>query len=204
MDCLAETTKLIVGLGNPGRRYAKTRHNVGWMVLAEARRRWGLADEGRKAFGGEVYDARRAAPDGASRRVMLFEPHMYMNRSGEAVAGLAAFYKADCRNLLIVMDDMDLPVGALRVRARGSAGGHKGLDDVLRLLGTQDVPRLRLGIGSPPPPMDAIDFVLGAFDDAELASIAPAVTRAADAVDDWIAWGIQAVMDKYNRKVEPD
>ena len=204
MDSLAETTKLVVGLGNPGRRYARTRHNVGWMVLAEVRRRWGLADEGRKAFGGEVYDARRAGPDGESRRVMLFEPHTYMNRSGEAVAGLVTFYKADCRDLLIVMDDMDLPVGVLRARARGSAGGHKGLDDVLRLLGTQDVPRLRLGIGSPPSPMDAIDFVLGVFDDAELALIAPAVTQAADAVDDWIAWGIQAVMDKYNRKVEPD
>jgi len=138
------------------------------------------------------------------RAVTLFEPHTFMNCSGEAVEALTAFYKADCRDLLVVLDDLALPVGALRARARGSAGGHKGLADVLRRLGTQEVPRLRIGIGAPPPHMDAVHYVLAAFEDDETSDIERIIERAADAVEDWIDRGIDRVMDKYNKKRTPD
>jgi len=203
MEDQAERRKLVVGLGNPTGRYARTRHNVGWMVLAALRDRWRIPG-GRAAFGGQLYDARRSDAEGRMRPIVLFEPHTFMNCSGEAVQGVTAFYKADCRDLLVVTDDLALPVGALRARARGSAGGHKGLADVLRRLGTQEVPRLRIGIGAPPPHMDAVDYVLATFEDDEARDIAPAIERAADAVEDWIDQGIVYVMDKYNRKRAPD
>jgi len=119
----SETTKYIVGLGNPGRRYAKTRHNVGWMVTAELRKRWGLG-EGRKKFGGLLYDARGVGPDGKYRGAMLFEPLTYMNRSGEAVKGLVTFFEAQLEDLLVVLGDMALRPGWIRARAGGSDGGH--------------------------------------------------------------------------------
>jgi PTH1 family peptidyl-tRNA hydrolase len=157
---------------------------------------------GRLAFGGEVYDAGLLEGGGTERRVMLFEPHTYMNRSGEAVKGLTSFFKAEISDVLVVLDDMALPLGMLRARASGSPGGHNGLKDVLRLLGTQDVPRLRIGIGAPPPQMEAADYVLGQFDTEELKIITPVIGQAADAVEDWIKYDIQRVMDKYNRKTD--
>jgi PTH1 family peptidyl-tRNA hydrolase len=190
-----DTTRFVVGLGNPGRKYARTRHNVGWMVLAELGRRWGVAGGPRKAFGGELYDVRR--PSG---RAMLFAPHTYMNRSGEAVKGLLAFYKASPAKLLVVMDEMALPQGVIRARAKGSAGGHNGLADVLRLLETPEVPRLRVGIGAPPGPVDPVHYVLGKFDKKEMERMVPAIETAADAVETWLAEGIRTVMDRYNRK----
>ena len=191
----------MVGLGNPGRRYARTRHNVGFRVLATLGRRWG-ADAGRSAFGGRVYDARPSRQDAGARRVMLFEPHTYMNRSGRAVQELAAFYKAAAGDMLVVLDDLNLPLGRLRARASGTAGGQKGLADVLQALGTQDVPRLRIGIGQPPPRMDATDFVLSVFTEDEEEVIGVAVAQAADAVEDWLFSGLTLVMEKYNRKAD--
>ena len=149
MDASFATTRFVVGLGNPGRRYAKTRHNVGWMVLEELGRRWGVS-VGRSMCGGMVYDARPVGSDGAIRRVQLFEPHTYMNRSGEAVKGLLNFYKAETADLLVILDDLALETGVIRARQQGSAGGHNGLNNIIALLGTQDVARLRVGIGSPP------------------------------------------------------
>jgi len=173
------------------------------MVLAALRGRWQVTGD-RKVCGGRLYDARPPAPEGQVRRVWLFEPHTYMNRSGEAVKGLLEYHEADCCDMLIVLDDMALPMGRIRARASGSAGGHNGLKDVLRLLGTEDVPRLRIGIGSPPAYLDSVDYVLGRFEDNELEVIRPAVDQAADAVDDWIASDIQSVMDKYNRKPDAE
>ncbi len=199
MDLPAESTRYIVGLGNPGRRYAKTRHNVGWMALAALRRRWAIGD-GRAAFSGMMYEARLA--DQAASRVVLFEPQLYMNRSGEAVNGLISFYKADSRNVLVVLDDMALPLGRLRARANGSAGGHNGLKDILRHLGTDEVSRVRIGIGASPEQMDSADYVLAKFADEEIETVATTIERAADAVEDWIAKDIRYVMDNYNRPPE--
>ena len=189
--------KLVVGLGNPGSRYARTRHNVGWMVLEALRQRWNW-DGGRKMFGGLLYDGRATGPDGQSQRVLLLEPHTYMNASGQAVATAAGFHKVPPCDVLVVLDDMALELGRLRVRPGGSAGGHNGLSDVLRALGTSEVGRLRVGIGSPPPGA-WIDFVLTAFSAEEQEVIRPAVKLAAAAVEDWVFRGMAWVMNHYNR-----
>jgi len=189
----------VAGLGNPGREYERTRHNMGFRVLEALREKW-HADDGRGGFGGRVYDARPVRPGDGMRRVLLFEPHTYMNRSGQAVREMATFYKAAPGDLLIVVDDMNLPLGRLRARAGGSAGGQKGLADILRALGTPDVPRLRIGIGRPPAQWDAVDYVLSRFGADEQPVIDAAIDRAAEAVEDWVFHGLPFVMGRYNRK----
>jgi len=193
----------VVGLGNPGRQYAPTRHNVGFRVLEVLCRRWS-AEAPRKAFGGRLWEARPARPEAGTRRVVLLEPHTYMNRSGLAVRQVTDFYKAELRDVLIVLDDMNLPPGRLRVRAGGSAGGQKGLADVMEKLGSSQVPRLRIGIGRPPPSMDDVDFVLTRFRKDEEEIVAGAVQTAADAVEDWVFGGLASVMETYNRKPDND
>ena len=202
MDREGERTRYIVGLGNPGRRYARTRHNVGWMALDVLRRRWGTG-EGRSGFGGILCEGTIAGPDCATQKVVLFEPQLYMNRSGEAVKGLVSFYKLAPGDLLIVLDDMALETGRIRARPSGSPGGHNGLKDILRLLGTDEVPRLRIGIGAPPPEMDSVGYVLGRFTEAEMEIIGPATERTAEAVEDWVRRDISYVMETYNRKSDP-
>jgi PTH1 family peptidyl-tRNA hydrolase len=203
MEEQAHGRKFLVGLGNPGRQYAATRHNVGWMVLAELRRRWGV-ESGKGAFGGRLYQTCPPGMQPPAPTVLMLEPLTYMNRSGQAVKGLLAFYKADPSDLLVVMDDMALPPGTIRARAVGSDGGHNGMKDVIAHLGTDQVPRLRLGIGQPPAAMDAVDYVLAAFGEDETPAIARAVAAAADAVEDWLANGIAFVMDKYNSRKDAD
>jgi len=133
---------------------------------------------------------------------VLFEPHTYMNCSGQAVRELMAFYKAEAYELLVVLDDMNLPIGRVRLRANGSAGGQKGLADIVRHLGTQAVPRLRIGIGCPPGRMAGADFVLSKFASNELETIDVAIQVAADAACDWVFRGISYAMERYNRKPE--
>lgn len=198
MGATEQATKIVVGLGNPGRRYAQTRHNVGFEVIEALRRRWKL-DNGRKAFGGMVTEARNVT---GADRVLLLEPHTFMNLSGTAVIELATFYKVPPADVLVVLDDLALPLGRLRARAEGSAGGHKGLGDVIRALGTDRVARLRLGIGPQPPMMDSVDFVLQGFNEQEWVELQIAVNVAAEAVEYWVRDGITRVMDKYNRKAE--
>ena len=188
----APTTRYVVGLGNPGRGYAKTRHNVGFMVLKELRKRWDFGTARRK-FHSRVWTGRIGAA-----AVTLLAPQTYMNRSGLAVAEATSFTKAPPEAVLVVLDDLALPAGKLRARATGSAGGHKGLADVIRALGGADVPRLRIGIGRPPDEMDAVDYVLTKFRKDEEPVIAEAVARAADAVEEWVGEGIARVMDHYN------
>ena len=191
--------RFVVGLGNPGRMYARTRHNLGFRVLQTLRRRWGL-QTGRSAFGGRIDEARPRRAQAECRRVMLLEPHTYMNRSGRTVREAVAYYKADVADLLVVLDDMYLPVGQLRARAGGSAGGHKGLADILASLGTDEVARLRIGIGQPPGRMEGVDFVLTPFRGDEIEIIEVAIETATDAVEDWIFCGLAPVMERYNRK----
>lgn len=185
--------RLVVGLGNPDERYIHTRHNVGWMVLAELRRRH---DFGRPRGG---FHSRVWSGSVGGQSVMLVQPQTYMNRSGLAVAELVAFYRPPESELLVVLDDMALPCGRLRARAEGSAGGHNGLSDIVRALGSLEVARVRVGIGQAPPQMDWADYVLSGFSPQEQPVMEQAIRRAADAVTDWIAQGITYVMDKYNQ-----
>ena len=192
MGVTAQTTRTVVGLGNPGRRYAGTRHNAGFMVLKELRKRHDFSTARRK-FHSRLWTARFGRTP-----VTLLAPQTFMNDSGRAVAEATSFIKAPPETILVVLDDLALPVGKLRARAKGSAGGHNGLADVARALGGADVPRLRLGIGQPGEHMSAVDYVLTKFTKQEQQLMAEAVVRAADAVEEWIADGIACVMDHYN------
>jgi len=197
-----DRAKFVVGLGNPGTKYAGTRHNVGFRVLEIVRDRW-RPGAGREAFDGRLYDA-RPSRGGESRRVMLLAPQTYMNASGRAVRRLADFYKAEPADVLIVMDDLALPLAALRLRPSGSAGGHNGLADILRAMGTDQVPRLRIGIGAKPPGWDQADYVLSRFRPDEREEIDVAIRLAADAVEDWVFDGMDAAMEKHNRRRTDD
>ncbi len=187
-------TKFVVGLGNPGRQYCRTRHNVGFMVLDKLRNRW-QADAGRNGFGGLMNEVNLRSRNGR-RKVVLLEPHTYMNRSGSAVAEMVAFYKADLCDVLVVLDDLALPPGKLRFRRSGSAGGHNGLEDIIQALGSDSVSRLRIGIGQQPAQMDVADFVLQSFGKDEAEIMENAVSLAVEAVEDWVLNGIDAVMKK--------
>jgi peptidyl-tRNA hydrolase, PTH1 family len=184
--------KLVVGLGNPGRKYEGTRHNIGYMVLAELARRGGNPRT-KSAFQGETSEVMIGG-----ERLLLAWPHTYMNRSGASVLAARDFYKLTNEELLIVCDDLNLPLARLRLRAAGSAGGQKGLADAIRVLGTEEVPRLRIGIGESPPNWDAADYVLSKFTRQELPMIEEAVVRGAEAVESWALRGMQACMNEYN------
>lgn len=198
-DSSADKMKFVVGLGNPGREYIGTRHNVGFEVIETLRRRCGLPTAQRR-FEGLLCDAWFDKPVKGRRRVVMFEPMTYMNRSGRAVRQMVDFYKASRQDVLVVLDDMALELGRLRARVGGSAGGHNGLDDVLAQMGGDDVPRLRIGIGSPPPGWLWKDYVLSSFRQDEMPVIGEAIGKAADAVEDWVFDGLKAMMDVYNRK----
>jgi PTH1 family peptidyl-tRNA hydrolase len=184
--------KLVVGLGNPGRKYEGTRHNVGFRVAAELATKYGTTKP-KRAFQGEVVEAAIDA-----EKLLLLCPHTLMNLSGGSVLAARDFYKIAAGDLLIVSDDLNLPLGKLRFRKSGSSGGQRGLENILHRLGTDEVPRLRIGIGNPPPGRDAADFVLGRFAKAELPEIEEAIWRAADAVAVWVREGIAVAMNRYN------
>lgn len=184
--------KLVVGLGNPGRKYVGTRHNVGFEVVEELSRKHAQGRP-RTAFQGEAVDA-----DLAGERVLLLCPHTFMNRSGSSVAKALEFYKLPREALLVVCDDFHLPLAKLRFRAAGSSGGQKGLADIIRCLGTEEFSRLRIGVGEPPANWDAADFVLGKFTKQELPVVGVAVAEAAQAVVEWAREGIAACMNRYN------
>ncbi|MHB8865476.1 MAG: aminoacyl-tRNA hydrolase [Pirellulaceae bacterium] len=190
--------KLIVGLGNPGRQYASTRHNVGFAV-AEVLARRGGAGPSRARFHGETVEVQLG-----SERAMLLCPHTLMNRSGLSVLEARDFYKLDLADVLIICDDLNLPLARLRCRPGGSSGGQKGLQDILRRLGTHEVARLRIGIGSPPDGWDAAAYVLSKFHPEEVDLMRPAIERAADAAYDWAREGIQVCMNRYNADVASD
>ena len=189
--------KLIVGLGNPGKKYEKTRHNVGYEVLDEIERRVGTGPGGpanrRSAFHGLRTDANIGG-----EKVLLLWPHTYMNRSGLSVAEACGFYKLEHEDVLVVCDDFNLPLSTLRFRPQGSAGGQKGLADIIRNLGTEAVPRLRIGIGPVPERFAAADFVLGRFAKDEAVDASLSIARAADAVADWVRGDIDECMNRYN------
>jgi PTH1 family peptidyl-tRNA hydrolase len=185
--------KLIVGLGNPGREYRDTRHNAGFMVVDEIARRhdltWAMAP-------GQVPDAFVAKKFGL-QPVLLAKPLGYMNLSGDTAAGLLRYYDVDAADLLIVVDDIDLPFGRLRARPSGSAGTHNGLRSIVGRLGTE-FPRLRVGVGRGDARRDLADHVLSKFEPAEREQLESIITRAADAAEMFAAEGIIKVMNTYN------
>jgi PTH1 family peptidyl-tRNA hydrolase len=187
---------IVVGLGNPGRRYQGTRHNIGFAVADEvAHRRKAEFESGR----GETLAARCGrGPDA----VLVVKPLTMMNLSGDAVAAVAGFYKVDPAAILVVADDVNLPLGRLRLRARGSAGGHNGFKSIIGCLGTEEFPRLRVGVGRGDPRRDLADHVLARFDDDERDEVERAIARAADAVETFLAEGIEAAMNRHNRAEE--
>lgn len=195
--------RLIVGLGNPGREYRDTRHNAGFMVLEALADRHGLTGP-RAKFNASVLEGTIAG-----EKIMLMQPTTYMNRSGSAVAEAARFYKVQPDELMIVVDETALPVGAMRLRPDGSHGGHNGLADIARALGTDRYPRLRIGVGEPIVEGHRIakrDYVLGRFTDDQRADIDRLLPRACDAIEAWLAEPIDHVMSRINARPnnEPD
>jgi PTH1 family peptidyl-tRNA hydrolase len=184
--------KLVVGLGNPGRKYEATRHNVGFDVANELARRGGSSAP-RAAF-----EALATETQIGSERVLLLWPQTFMNLSGASALKAKDFYKLAPTDVLVVCDDFNLPLGRLRLRERGSAGGQKGLADVIRRLGTDEVSRLRLGVGPVPAAWDPADFVLARFAKHEQPLAAEMIVRAADAVGVWAQHGPAAAMNRYN------
>jgi PTH1 family peptidyl-tRNA hydrolase len=193
--------KLVVGLGNPGSEYRDTRHNVGFLVIDEVVRRWRVSDQWREKFG-----ALHVKTTVGGEAVIVAKPLTFMNLSGQAVAGLEGFYKIDPADLLVVTDDVALPLGRLRARPEGGAGGHNGLKSVIEHLGTQAFARMRVGVGRGDNRRDLADYVLGRFDAGEREIVSAAVLRAADATEMFVAEGIGRVMNVFNaaEKQDPD
>jgi peptidyl-tRNA hydrolase, PTH1 family len=187
-------TKVVVGLGNPGARYERTRHNVGWMVLDEFARKHNVTVDrtGHHGVSGEL----RWAPTGD--KVYLLKPLTFMNLSGRSLAPFAHFYKVAPADLLVVYDELDLPPGKLRMREKGSGGGHNGMKSIIQELGTQDFPRLRFGIGRPAPGWQVPDWVLAPFGADDAATVAQVLPKAVEAVEAFLTEGALKAMTKYN------
>jgi peptidyl-tRNA hydrolase, PTH1 family len=190
------SSKLVVGLGNPGSRYKGTRHNVGFDVVDELARRSG-ADWAQAPRGIDALVAR-------SSNVRLAKPLTFMNLSGHAVGDLLRFFKIELPDLLVVVDEVQLELGRLRIRSSGSAGGHNGLKSLIAQLGTTDFARLRIGVGRGDSRRDLADHVLATFDTDERATVADAIGRAADAAELFAAEGVGPVMNRFNRRDDPD
>lgn len=189
--------KLIVGLGNPGARYQFTRHNLGFRVIDQLAEQ--LPVSGRKL---ECH-AQTQSVRWRGHSLLLTQPLTYMNRSGEAVSALMRYYKIGAEDLIVIYDDLALPPGHLRARAKGSAGGHNGLQSIINYLGTDCFSRIRIGIGAAPEGWAGADYVLAPFTVEEKPLIEEAVRRAADAVLLWVEEGIDAVMRAYNTRSGP-
>jgi peptidyl-tRNA hydrolase, PTH1 family len=183
--------KLVAGLGNPGREYQRTRHNIGFEVIDELARRGGVAFESAPA---EALIARWRRGD---EQMLLVKPLTFMNHSGQAIGELARYFKIETSDLFVILDEVHLPLGKLRARARGSAGGHNGLKSVIAHLGSE-VARLRIGVGRGDARRDLADHVLATFDRDERAEVDSMTTRAADAAETFVTSGIAAVMNGYN------
>ena len=185
--------KLIVGLGNPGKKYERTRHNVGFFVVDRLAQRNGLKLTER------LGDALIADWGIDGERIVLVKPQTFMNRSGTAVRDLLYEFHCSAEDLIVVYDDLDLPLGRIRLRAQGSAGGHRGILSILEHLTGVEFFRVRVGIGRPPEGVDPADFVLSQFNDQESSDLESAVERAADAVRSLLQDGPRHAMELYNR-----
>jgi PTH1 family peptidyl-tRNA hydrolase len=183
---------LIAGLGNPGRTYRHNRHNIGFMLLDEFSRAHGLR------FKRQLAKALIAEGRLAGHPMLLAKPQSYMNESGRSVASLKRFYRLPLENLIVVFDDLDLPLGTLRLLAGGGTSGHRGMQSIRQSLGTGDYPRLRLGIGRPPGRMDPADYVLQDFGNADESALDAALQAGCACLETWLESGIEAAMTKHN------
>jgi PTH1 family peptidyl-tRNA hydrolase len=184
---------LVVFLGNPGTRYNGTRHNVGFMTAEAAEKKTGQRITRLK------FKALTATAEIGGEQVLLMKPQTYMNLSGEAVQPAAQFYKVPPEHILVVSDDVSLPTGRLRIRTKGSAGGHNGLKSIIERLGTEAFPRIRIGVGAPPhPDYDMADWVLGSFKNQEADAIGEAAERAWSAIETYIIDGPDRAMNQFN------
>ena len=194
-----ENGYLIVGLGNPGREYAHTRHNAGFLVVERLVDQWHATWKAEKRF-----NARIAKTDRQGRRVWLCQPLTYMNASGEAVRAVLDFYDLSSQRLLVVVDDADLPLGTLRLRPGGSSGGHHGLESIEKHLASREYARLRVGIGRKPGPREITGHVLGRFDSTEADLVAKVLHVASDQIQCWLDAGLEKAMNQFNGVVEDD
>jgi peptidyl-tRNA hydrolase, PTH1 family len=192
---MTESDYLIVGLGNPGREYRETRHNVGFMLLDR------LAIKLDARFTRLQSRALVATARLGDAKVILAKPQTFMNLSGQSVQGLMHFYKLPISNLLIAHDDLDLPLGTIRIRPDGGSAGQKGMESIIQRLATDDFARVRLGIGRPPGQMRAPAFVLQQFSDPDMVIVSEMITRAVDAVSEFIQAGLDRAMNNFNGTV---
>jgi peptidyl-tRNA hydrolase, PTH1 family len=193
----ASELRLIVGLGNPGTRYELTRHNIGFLVVRS------LAEMFRGEFSLSSFkNAAIATIKEDSKEILLLMPMTYMNRSGIAVEQVVSQYQIQPENLLVVCDDFNLDFGQIRLRSKGSDGGHNGLGSIIERLTREEFPRLRLGVGIPPMGDDVVDYVLGEFLKAEQAQLGEFVGKATECCRIWLNEGIRKAMDTYNRRME--
>lgn len=184
--------KLIVGLGNPGREYELTRHNIGFMAIDELAKRWNISLNEQKFKG--VFGAGFVNGE----KVILLKPLTYMNLSGESIRPLMDYYKIDVEDFVVMYDDLDIPVGKLRLRMKGSAGGHNGVKSTISHLGTQEFQRIRMGIDRPKNGMKVIDYVLGRFTSEEITDVNHSIEKAADACEEWLNKPFLQIMNTFN------
>ena len=187
--------KLIVGLGNPGREYQDTRHNAGFMVLERFATRHGLSGPRQRFHAGTIDGT--VSVDGGTHKLLLVQPLTYMNRSGQSVREAMDFHKIPVKDLLVVVDDIAFDCGDLRLKAMGSAGGHNGLKDIERALGTRAYARLRIGVDAPGR-IPQVDYVLGKFTADQRERLDPALDEACQAVEAWLSLGVEKAMNKVN------
>lgn len=184
---------LIVGLGNPGPRYAHTRHNAGFMVMDELARKHGLK------FSGKQGNAEVAKGEIAGEKVIVAKPQTFMNNSGQAVRFLAGYYKVPNERVLVVYDEIALPVGTIRIREKGSSAGHNGVKSLIQHMGTESIPRIRFGVDRPADPRHSqIDWVLGRFDKDEKAVVEQTISRTVEAIESLLTIGIERTMNSFN------
>ncbi|MCC2459925.1 aminoacyl-tRNA hydrolase [Bacillus mobilis] len=184
--------KLIVGLGNPGREYELTRHNIGFMAIDELAKRWNISLNEQKFKG--VFGAGFVNGE----KVILLKPLTYMNLSGESIRPLMDYYKIDVEDFVLLYDDLDIPVGKLRLRMKGSAGGHNGVKSTISHLGTQEFQRIRMGIDRPKNGMKVVDYVLGRFTSEEIPDVGHSIEKAADACEEWLNKPFLQIMNTFN------
>jgi peptidyl-tRNA hydrolase, PTH1 family len=192
-----EPLHLIVGLGNPGADYTKTRHNAGFLLVETLAARWRAAWKSERKF-----NARLARAEHQGCRVLLCQPQTFMNASGETVGALVNFYRLPRTRVLVVVDDADLPLGEIRLRAGGSSGGHHGLESIEQHLGSREFARLRLGIGRREGAREITDYVLSRFDRTEAALMEKVLDRAASQAECWLSDGIEMAMSRFNGTVD--
>ncbi|HLR51937.1 MAG TPA: aminoacyl-tRNA hydrolase [Candidatus Avamphibacillus sp.] len=185
--------KCIVGLGNPGRKYKKTRHNIGFLVIDELlhRNRWKL---NKTKFNGDY-----ALEHYQGEKVILLKPQTFMNLSGEAIRPLVDYYNIDIKDILVIYDDLDLPTGKIRLRQKGGHGGHNGIRSALEHLGQKDFKRLRIGIGRPVDATSIVDYVLSKFNKQEKEEVVSSIHKAADACEAWLENPFDQVMNEFNQ-----